>query len=283
VLIALMLFHVSVGLVLLQLNVLHLVYISGLVNINIINRRSNNPRLSLASFLHVGTISTTSTASYDDTCSALEARATEADQFYGDLVEAGLSLCHGALHASGCRRLSDLTKLTPNQITTLGPDAFDLQCLHRVIADQKGQGEEHVAAANDVVLSTLVHGAFVNTKNLDRFSVAKTHDFEFQVISSEHDIFKGRLFTLEQCAQLNRMSEYHAYKGKIVGSRVGAGWTNEICECKMREQRYYFHLSRLLLTFAFLYCLDATISTSFSSFYICLLLCHCYCSIINCW
>jgi hypothetical protein len=77
----------------------------------------------------------------------------------------------------------------------------------------------------------LVHGAFVNTKNLSRFAVAKPQDFDFQVISAEHDIFTGRLFTLEQCAQLNRMAEYHAYNKGIVGnSNVGAGWTNEICE-----------------------------------------------------
>ena len=230
VLIALMLLSIQhVGLVLPLLNAFHLV--SGLVNFNTnVYWRSNLRSSCVFPSLHVAT----STAIRDDDLDVTAAaRATEADQFYVELEKAGLSLCHGALHASGCRRLADLRKLTPTQITTMGTDVFDLKCLHRVMADQNmimhdqdnGNNDECIAAVN---LCTVVNGVFVNTKRLSRFEVATPHDFDFQVISSEHDIFTGRLFTLEQCDVLNRMSEYHAYKGM---DKVGAGWTNEICEC----------------------------------------------------
>ena len=228
-LIDLMLLSIHFGLVLLLINAFHLV--SGLVNFKTNVYWRSNLRSSFAfPSLHVAT----STASCDNGLDVTAAaRATEADQFYVELEKAGLSLCHGALHASGCRRLADLRKLTPTQITTMGTDVFDLKCLHRVMAEQNtimhdqdnGNNDECIAAVD---LCTVVNGVFANTKSLSRFEVATPHDFDFQVISSEHDIFTGRLFTLEQCDVLNRISEYHAYKGM---GKIGAGWTNEICEC----------------------------------------------------
>ena len=104
----------------------------------------------------------------------------------------------------------------------MGTDTFDQQCLNRVIAQQN----KIIHDQTDVNLSTLINGAFVNTKRLSRFEVAKPHDFDFKCISADHDIFTGRLFSVEQCAQLNRMSEYHAYKG--MGSEIDSGWTNQI-------------------------------------------------------
>jgi hypothetical protein len=224
-----MLLSIHFVLVLRLLIAFHLV--SGLVNFNTNVYWRSNLRTSFAfpSLLHVATSTDIRDRGLDVKAAA---RATEADQFYVELEKAGLSLCHGALHASGCRRLADLRKLTTTQITTMGTDVFDLKCLHRVMADQNTIMHDQDNGNNDecaaVNLSTVVNGVFVNTKSLSRFEVAKPHDFDFQVISSEHDIFTGRLFTLEQCDVLNRMSEYHAYKGM---GKVGAGWTNEICEC----------------------------------------------------
>lgn len=167
---------------------------------------------------------------------ATTARAAEADQFQADLNRVGLSLCHGILHASGCRRLSDLRKLTSAQIATMGADAFDRPVILRVMAaldkiqhDQDngktGGGGSIGGSSTAVNLSTLVNGAFVHSNTRSRFEEEMKHEFDIEVICAKNDIFKGRLFTPEQCAQLNRMSEYHAYKGT---GKVGAGWTNEI-------------------------------------------------------
>jgi len=160
---------------------------------------------------------------------AFALRATEANAFDLELGKAGLSLCHGMLHASGCRRMADLRKLTPIQITEMGVDPFDGPVMRRVMEEQKKIMHAHDNDDNyessDVDLSTCVNGAFINTKQMSRFEVAKPHDFNWEVICSKNDIFKGRLFTPEQCAQLNRMAEYHAYKG--IGE-INAGWTDQI-------------------------------------------------------
>uniref|UniRef100_A0A7S0FJM2 Fe2OG dioxygenase domain-containing protein n=1 Tax=Minutocellus polymorphus TaxID=265543 RepID=A0A7S0FJM2_9STRA len=166
------------------------------------------------------------------------AREVEADLFQADLNRVGLSLCHGILHASGCRRLSDLRELTSAQIMTMGADAFDRPVIRRVMddlekiqTDRCNGGGADSNVSNDVSstaanLSTLVDGAFVSTtKTRSRFEEETKREFDLEVICAENDIFKGRLFTPEECAQLNRMSEYHAYKGT---GTVGAGWTNEI-------------------------------------------------------
>lgn len=171
---------------------------------------------------------TISSFTNDDAASAL--RATEANTFKLDLDKAGLSLCHGILHASGCRQISDLRKLTPIQITAMGIDCFDSAVLSRVIQEQKiimhAQDNNDDYESTPVSLSTCVNGAFGNSrKQLSRFEVRKAQDFNFEVICSKNDIYKGRLFTVEQCAQLNRMSEYHAYKS--IGT-VNAGWTDQI-------------------------------------------------------
>mmetsp|Transcript_18968 Transcript_18968/g.28123 ORF Transcript_18968/g.28123 Transcript_18968/m.28123 type:complete len:340 (-) Transcript_18968:216-1235(-) len=157
-------------------------------------------------------------------------RASEANTFKLDLDKAGLSLCHGILHASGCRQISDLRKLTPVQITAMGIDRFDSPVINHVIEEQKiimhAQDNNDNYEFSPVNLSTCVNGAFVNSKQqLSRFEVPKPQGFDIEVICSKNDIYKGRLFTLEQCAQLNRMSEYHAYKG--IGS-VKAGWSDQI-------------------------------------------------------
>lgn len=142
-----------------------------------------------------------------------------------ELNAEGLGLCHGILHASGVRRLSDLKALTPDQITRMGVDNFDSRELVRVMNKLtfRNDGEQQQQQRK---LSALVDGAF-DRPSLGRFDVIPRQDFEMQVICAKNDIFKGRLFTVEQCEQLNRMAEYHAYKS-IATNSIGAGWTNEI-------------------------------------------------------
>jgi len=141
-----------------------------------------------------------------------------------ELNAEGLGLCHGMLHASGVRHLSDLKSLTSDQITRMGFDVFDIRELARVMDKltlcDAGEHEQRE-------LSALVDGAF-DRPSIGRFDPLPQQDFEMQVICQQNDIYKGRLFTVEQCEQLNRMSEYHAYKRRSATNTIGAGWTNEI-------------------------------------------------------
>jgi hypothetical protein len=132
------------------------------------------------------------------------------------------------LHASGCRKISDLRLLTTDQIETMGTDSFDRIVLRRVMANQSRIMNDQVCDAGEVYLSTSTDGAFANRKLLTQFEVPMEQDFQFEVICAKNDIFKGRLFTLEQCAQLNRMSEYHAYRASVMGNMNSSGWTDQI-------------------------------------------------------
>lgn len=136
----------------------------------------------------------------------------ETVDFHTELQQVGLSLCHGMLHASGVRKLSDIPSLTASQLDDMGVDTFDRQALLRVMASYQNNPK-----STSNILSTSTNGAF------DIGISQEQHGLE--VVSKEHDIFRGRLFTNEQCMQMNRMAEYHAYEK--VGT-VGGGWTNEL-------------------------------------------------------
>lgn len=153
----------------------------------------------------------------------------ESDQFVADLKAAGLSLCHGILHASGCRTLGDLAMLDANDLKAMGADAFDHPAILRAVANLDNNGQEEgsgyaTTRSNICNISTQVSGAF-DKKKRGRFEEETQQDFFLEAICKDNNIFKGTLFTPEQCNQLMRMSEYHAYKG--IGSNW-AGWTNEI-------------------------------------------------------
>lgn len=130
-----------------------------------------------------------------------------------------LGLCHGILHASGVRRLNDLGTLTEDQITSMGVDNLDRRNIRRVM-DKLQNGSTLPSETRK--LSTIVEGAF-DRRIPERFEAAEKQDFCLEAISSENDVWKGRLFTEKQCRQINRMAEYHAYRG--IGT-IGAGWTN---------------------------------------------------------
>ena len=141
-----------------------------------------------------------------------------------ELDAEGLGLCHGILHASGVRCLSDLKRLTPGQIVDMGIDNFDRSCLDRVMDMLTFCDDDSALEQQD--LSTLVAGAFDQPK-LERFDPTPKQDFDMQVICAKNDIFKGRLFTEEQCLQVNRMAEYHNYE-TMTQSTIGSGWTDQI-------------------------------------------------------
>lgn len=152
---------------------------------------------------------------------ALDATAVAAElpDLQTELNSEGLGLCHGILHASGVRRLSDIKSLTTSQVTEMGVDSCDRRNLFRVI-----DSLDRDSPNTQPKLSTIVDGAFDRTIP-KRFEETPEQDFCIQVVCEENDIFRGRLFTEEQCLQMNRMAEYHAYKG--IGT-IGAGWTNEL-------------------------------------------------------
>jgi hypothetical protein len=58
-----------------------------------------------------------------------------------------------------------------------------------------------------------------------RFDAPWSQDFDIQVVSAEHDILRARLFTVEQCRQINRMAECHAYPHEN-RDQIDHGWTN---------------------------------------------------------
>ena len=118
-----------------------------------------------------------------------------------ELDTAGLTLCHGLLHASGIRELKDIINLTEEQMMDMGIDTFDMRNILRV--KDKLLNKNDGSASSYRELSTQRHGAF-DRKVLSRFEVEETHDFDMQVICSENEVYKGQLFSIEQCEQLNR-------------------------------------------------------------------------------
>lgn len=145
-------------------------------------------------------------------------RESEAHRFRADLDDAGLTKCHGILHASGCRRVSDLGRLTTSQITSMGTDPDDTAIIN-AMADQSktvpsvGNNAGTNSENSSVKLSTMVDdGVYIPEKC-----------FNFEVVCAKNEIYKGRLFTVDQCNQLKRMSEYHAYK-------VNSEWIGMACK-----------------------------------------------------
>ena len=115
-----------------------------------------------------------------------------------------LTLCHGLLHASGVRELRDIINRTEEQMMDMGIDTFDMRNILRVkdklLLNTNADGS---ATTSYRELSTQRYGAF-DRKILSRFEVEETHDFDMQVICSENEVYKGQLFSIEQCEQLNR-------------------------------------------------------------------------------
>ena len=124
------------------------------------------------------------------------------------------------LHASGIRQLSDIKAITPSMMVDMRTSDKDRRNLELVAGGLK---DCEIAVPE---LSSTLHGAFARRSLAfspgSGVQVAK-HDFCMEVVCEENDIFKGRLFTEEQCLQINRMAEYHAYS-----TQNDDGWTNKV-------------------------------------------------------
>jgi hypothetical protein len=159
---------------------------------------------------------------------ALASTATTATvDLQSELGAVGLGVCAGPLHASGVRCLADLKSLTSAQLESMrlvgALDPFDYKTLLQFVnTDEDGGQDDDVVTKEPNKLSTSVDGAFDRPPR-GRFEAETQIDFDFKVI--DDDIFVGQLFTAEQCGQLNRMAEYHCYRG--VGT-MGSGWTNTV-------------------------------------------------------
>ena len=114
-----------------------------------------------------------------------------------------LTLCHGLLHASGVRELRDIINLTEEQMMDMGIDTFDMRNILRVKDKLLNTNDGSATTTSCRELSTQRYGAF-DRKILSRFEVEETHNFDMQVICSENEVYKGQLFSIEQCEQLNR-------------------------------------------------------------------------------
>lgn len=140
--------------------------------------------------------------------------------FQSELDGLDLGGCHGMLHASGIRQISDIKALTSSMMVDMR--ASDKDRTNLVLVADSLRGCE-IAVPQ---LSSALHGAF-SRRSLafspgSGIQVPKP-DFRMEVVSEEHDVFKGRLFTEEQCLQISRMAEYHAYS-----TQHDDGWTNKV-------------------------------------------------------
>lgn len=159
------------------------------------------------------------------------------DLLLTELNSLDLGSCHGVLHACGLRRLTDAKGLSSFQLDELRFDDVDHNNLLSYVNKGDGGHSLNALPAAAFISTTVDSGAFDRPKR-QRFEVDTTQqDFDIQVICAENDIFKGTLFTPEQCMQINRMAESHAYRqqqqtgvrgGGDTAAAVGSGgWTNE--------------------------------------------------------
>ena len=58
-----------------------------------------------------------------------------------ELNNEGLDLCHGILHSSGVRELSDIQYLTEEQIVNMGIEGYDKQNIERLKETLSGGGD----------------------------------------------------------------------------------------------------------------------------------------------
>eukprot|EP00568_Trieres_chinensis_P001396 CAMPEP_0183292244 /NCGR_PEP_ID=MMETSP0160_2-20130417/1366_1 /TAXON_ID=2839 ORGANISM="Odontella Sinensis, Strain Grunow 1884" /NCGR_SAMPLE_ID=MMETSP0160_2 /ASSEMBLY_ACC=CAM_ASM_000250 /LENGTH=350 /DNA_ID=CAMNT_0025453165 /DNA_START=52 /DNA_END=1104 /DNA_ORIENTATION=+ len=156
----------------------------------------------------------------------LDEAGIDVHDLQAELIKEDLALCHGILHAVGIRELKDLINLTKEQIVDLGLDTFDRQNIFRV-KDKLNKSSSFASNyyhAQRKLISTQRYGAF-DRRVLPRFEVEEKQDFSMETICSDNEVYKGVLFNVEQCKQLNRMSEHYAYRRIGV---INGGWSDQI-------------------------------------------------------
>ena len=178
----------------------------------------------------------------------------DAHDLQAELNTKDLNLCHGILHATGVRELKDLIHLTDEQMADMRLDTFDRQNILRVKDKLIYESSIYQVSNAHRELSTQRDGAF-DRKVLSRFEVEERHDFSMQTICSDNEVCKGVLFSIEQCRQLNRMSEFYAYSQIGV---INSGWSDQIytltaqhMACKVRQQ--WFGISIFIFSFTLLH------------------------------
>ena len=132
-------------------------------------------------------------------------REAEAKQFHRDLERNGLGKCLGIFHSVGCRNLADVQRLTASQIDAMGVGGALSSCNIHEFTSSVGTNN---------ISTELDFGVFTNDV---------VHDFQFEAICETNDIYKGRLFTPEQCNVLARASEFHAYN-------INPSWHGMACK-----------------------------------------------------
>lgn len=159
---------------------------SGLVQRNIIRPSSSSERWITSAPLR---------SSAAAVASAEAAEASAANIFRDELEEAGLSSCLGALHASGCRRFSDLRLLTPDQVEDIGLGVADRAVIghhaahQSAVADMMGERDGYASSPG---LSTFISGG--------TFSAGE--GFGFECICAENQIFMGECIAFHTLPQL---------------------------------------------------------------------------------
>lgn len=141
-------------------------------------------------------------------------------------------------------------------MVSLGIDSFDTRNINRV-KESMTKNHRNVDGENAAVreLSTVRDGAF-DRRALSRFEVEEKHNFDMKTVCSNNEVYIGKLFSVKQCEQLNRMSEHHAYSQ--IGT-INSGWTDQIytltaqhMACKV-SSLYYSHSSKYLTSSNVLY------------------------------
>lgn len=184
------------------------------------------PRIG-ATYAKATMTTTTTDNGADYSSSSLVTRERNANLFQSQLEVAGLSSCHGIFHASGCRRISDVGRLTCARLTSMGilPDGDDRAMMNDLLL--MTGGEYHSSNSNhhnnhdsgngeadDDVYSSL-DDSRLSSSPLPRPSSTAApftnENFDIQVLCSTNEIYVGRLFTPNQCDEIKLMSERHAY------------------------------------------------------------------------
>jgi hypothetical protein len=140
--------------------------------------------------------------------------------------------CYGVLHASGARTVADLSSFSKLDFENMGVTSEDVIKINNIISEARFLHNEP-SILNPI--STKVSGAFVRPPPWPWVDTEARKvdlcDFRFKEIQLDIDdrilhksnakIVTCRLFTPEQCQQLSRMAEYHAYAPSNEGWNSG--------------------------------------------------------------
>jgi hypothetical protein len=128
--------------------------------------------------------------------------------------------------ASRVRRLVDLHSITDSQITDMNADDRDRS---KILLKSNMIWKRRIRMISNSIPYPQLSMAPLKSPFLDGSILrgATILISKIQVVSAKHDIFRARLFTVEQCRQINRMAECHAYP-HMNRAQFDHGWTNKL-------------------------------------------------------